>query len=82
MTRLVNAEVRALEESGVRVVSLAPGAEDLAAFGRNLMSGRRRARVFETATRTAKDAVADALLDFQNAVGPASPRVADVAAHA
>jgi NTE family protein len=82
MTRLVNAEVRALEESGVRVVSLAPGAEDLAAFGRNLMSGRRRARVFETATRTAKEAVADALVDFQDAVGPALPRAADVAAHA
>lgn len=71
MTRLVNAEVRALEHAGVRVARLTPAAEDLAAFGRNLMSGRRRALVFETATRTAKDAVADALLDFRRAGEPA-----------
>jgi NTE family protein len=86
MTRLVNGEVCALEQAGVRVARLTPSAEDLAAFGRNLMSGRRRALVFETATRTAKDAVADALLDFalldfQTAGEPASARVVDLAAH-
>ncbi len=82
MTRLVNGEVRALERTGVRVARLTPTAEDLAAFGRNLMSGRRRALVFETATRTAKDAVADALLEFRTAGEPASVRAADIAAHA
>jgi cation diffusion facilitator CzcD-associated flavoprotein CzcO len=46
------------------------------------MSSRRRALVFETATRTAKDAVADALLDFRRAGEPSSARAAYTAAHA
>ena len=66
----------------MRVARLTPSAEDLAAFGRNMMSGRRRPLVFETATRTAKDAVADALLDFQKPGEMPSGRGADIATHA
>lgn len=65
MTGILNREVRALEQAGIRVVRLEPGPEDLAAFGSNMMNPRRRRRVFDTAVRTAKDAVADALLGFR-----------------
>ena len=65
MTRIVNREVRALEQAGIRVVRLEPCAEDLAAFGSNLMSPRRRRRVFDTAANSAKEAVSDALLGLQ-----------------
>jgi NTE family protein len=65
MTGIVNAEVRALEQAGIRVARLEPGSEDIAAFGPNMMSPRRRRRVFDTAARSAKDAVADALLAFE-----------------
>ncbi|HMJ10253.1 MAG TPA: patatin-like phospholipase family protein [Polyangiaceae bacterium] len=67
MTNIVNREVRALEQAGIRVVRLEPGAEDRAAIGSNMMNPKRRRRVFDTATRTAKDAVADALLGFGEA---------------
>jgi NTE family protein len=65
MTRIVNREVRALEQAGIRVARLEPCAEDLAAFGSNLMSPRRRRKVFDTAAHSAKDAVSDALLSFR-----------------
>ncbi len=68
MTGIVNREVRALEHAGVRVARLEPCAEDLAAFGSNLMSPRRRRGVFDTAANSAKDAVSDALLGFRPAV--------------
>ena len=45
---------------------LEPGAEDRAAIGSNMMNPARRRRVFDTAQRTAKDAVADALLGFSD----------------
>ncbi len=64
MTGILNREVRALEQAGIHVVRLEPGPEDLAAFGSNMMNPRRRRRVFDTAVRSAKDAVADALLGF------------------
>jgi NTE family protein len=62
MTRIVNREVRALEQAGIRVARLEPCAEDIAAFGANLMNPGRRRRVFDTAARSAEHAVADALL--------------------
>jgi NTE family protein len=76
MTRIVNREVRALEQAGIRVARLEPCAEDLSAFGSNLMSPRRRRRVFDTAANNAKDAVSDALLGFRQAavVAPSSSR--------
>jgi len=67
MTSIVNREVRALEQAGIRVARLEPCAEDLAAFGSNLMSPRRRRRVFDTAANSAKEAVSDALLGFPHA---------------
>jgi NTE family protein len=75
MTRIVNQQVRALEQAGIRVARLEPCAEDLAAFGSNLMSPRRRRKVFDTAANNAKDAVSDALLGFRGAisVAPSSP---------
>jgi NTE family protein len=63
MTAIVNREVRTLEQAGVRVARLEPSREDLSAFGANLMDPRRRRRVFDTAVRTAKTAVAEALLE-------------------
>jgi NTE family protein len=71
MTRIVNREVRALEQAGIRVARLEPCAEDLAAFGSNLMSPRRRRRVFDTAANSARDAVHDALLGFGAPAAPA-----------
>lgn len=68
MTDIVNREVRALEQAGIRVARLEPGPEDRAAIGSNMMNPKRRRRVFETAVRTAKDAVADALLGFGESV--------------
>lgn len=70
MTRIVNREVHLLEQAGMKVVRLEPGAEDLAAIGSNMMNPKRRRRVFDTAVQTATDAVADALLALRDA--PAS----------
>ena len=40
---------------GTEVLLIEPTAEDHAAMGRNLMSGRRRQQVIETATRTVRE---------------------------
>ena len=61
MTRIVDREVGALENAGIRVIRIDPSNEDIAAFGTNLMNPRRRAGVFETATQTAPRAVELAL---------------------
>ncbi len=61
MTRIVDREVSALQAAGIRVIRIDPSNEDIAVFGTNLMDPRRRARVFETATRTATGAVEKAL---------------------
>ncbi|MFZ5724192.1 MAG: patatin-like phospholipase family protein [Pseudomonadota bacterium] len=66
MTGIVDREVSALEDAGIRVVRLEPGAEDLEAFGFNMMDPARRQRVFATALRTAPETVRHAL-----ATGPA-----------
>lgn len=62
MTRIVNREVRALEQAGIHVARLEPSTDDIAAFGANMMSPRRRRRVFDAAALNAPAAVADALL--------------------
>jgi NTE family protein len=49
--RLVN-EVHKVEATGTRVIVLAPGRDDLAAMGVNLMDPARRQRVLETSLRT------------------------------
>lgn len=61
MTRVVDREVAQLRSAGIRVVRIEPGAEDLRAFGPNLMDPKRRKRVFETALRTAPSTVSQAL---------------------
>lgn len=55
MTRIVDREVEQLHGAGIAVTCLQPGPEDLQAFGSNMMDPRRRARVFETALRTAPE---------------------------
>lgn len=61
MTGIVDREVSALEDAGIRVIRLEPGPEDLEAFGFNMMDPARRRNVFETAMRTAPDNVRAAL---------------------
>lgn len=61
MTGIVDREVSALRQAGVRVIRLEPGPQDLAAIGFNMMDPARRVRVFETALRTTEDAVQQAL---------------------
>ncbi len=63
MTSIVDREIAALKEAGIRVVRLEPGPEDLEAFGFNMMDPSRRRHVFETAMRTAPDNVRRALTD-------------------
>jgi NTE family protein len=53
MTGIVDREIATLCAAGIRVIRLEPGAEDLEAFGYNMMDPRRRRQVFETALRTA-----------------------------
>lgn len=60
MTAIVDREVHALRGSGSRVLRLEPGAEDIAEMGGNMLDVTRRRRVFDTARRTAQDAVAAA----------------------
>lgn len=61
MTAIVDREVALLEQAGIRVIRLEPGAEDLGAIGFNMMDPARRTGVFETAQRTAPAAVRTAL---------------------
>lgn len=61
MTSIVDREVSKLNAAGIRVVRLEPGAEDLQAFGFNMMDPKRRELVFNTACATAPDAVRKAL---------------------
>ena len=50
--RRLGHEAKRLRAEGTEVVLVQPMAEDLAVMGRNLMSGRRRNEVIETAERT------------------------------
>jgi NTE family protein len=61
MTRIVDREVAALRQAGMRVIRLEPGPEDLSAIGYNMMDPARRVQVFETALSTAESAVCAAL---------------------
>ncbi len=51
-------EAEVVRQSGTRVTILAPGPEDLAEMGPNMMDPARRLRVLETARRTAAEALA------------------------
>lgn len=61
MSARLDAEVRALEAAGTRVIRLDATDEDLAAMGANMMDGRRRLGTVETALRTCRAQVAKEL---------------------
>lgn len=61
MTRWLDAEVRAVRATGVRVTVLTPGPADLGAMGGNLMNPRRRERVLDTALATSAGALDEAV---------------------
>ncbi|MCQ9129262.1 patatin-like phospholipase family protein [Streptomyces sp. IBSBF 2807] len=61
MTGILNAECAALRAAGTRVIRVEPTAADLDAMGGNFMDPRRRFAVLETALRTTRATVRDAL---------------------
>ena len=61
MTRIVDREVKQLQQAGKQVIRLEPKAHDLRAIGYNMMDARRRMQVFTTATSYAPNAVMEAL---------------------
>jgi NTE family protein len=52
LTAQLDREVRKIRATGTRVTVITPGPDDLRAFGLNLMDGRRRMAVLETARET------------------------------
>lgn len=61
MTGIVDKEVAALEKAGKTVIRIEPVAEDLKAFGYNMMDPGRRKKVLATALGTTADTVGNAL---------------------
>lgn len=57
--RRLGHEAKRVRAGGTEVVLIQPGEEDLAVLGRNLMSGRRRNEVIDTAIRTVGRALRD-----------------------
>ena len=55
--RRLGSEARRVRAGGTEVVLIQPGSEDLAVIGNNMMSGRRRNEVIDTARRTVARAV-------------------------
>lgn len=58
MTSIVDREISALEQAGIRVIRLEPEADDLRAIGFNMMAPSRRRQVFETALVTTRRQIA------------------------
>ncbi|HET8536589.1 MAG TPA: hypothetical protein VFL73_05345, partial [Solirubrobacteraceae bacterium] len=50
--RRLGHEARKLRDGGTKVLMLQPGADDVKVMGFNMMSGRRRVEVTETAVRS------------------------------
>jgi NTE family protein len=61
MTRGLDREVATLRASGIRVIRVEPGAEELAAMGPNFMNLSRRPATLEAARRVIADRVAEAV---------------------
>jgi NTE family protein len=61
MTGIVDREVSKLEKAGKRVIRLEPNADDLKAFGFNMMDPTRRRQVLDTALVTTAVTVQNAL---------------------
>jgi NTE family protein len=53
VTRRILADIEMLRASGMRVVLVTPGPDDLSAMGANMMNPTRRTEVFDTARETA-----------------------------
>jgi len=66
MTAIVDKEVALLEAAGKKVIRIEPTAEDLAAFGYNMMDPRRRQHVYETSQSTSQRNVHKAILQGLN----------------
>jgi NTE family protein len=58
-TRRLLRDAETVRRSGTAVTLLAPGAEDLAAMGINMMDASRRSAVLEASLRTTAAALAD-----------------------
>ena len=61
MTAIVDKEVAQLEAAGKKVIRIEPTAEDLKAFGYNMMDPRRRELVYQTSQKTSVDNVKKAV---------------------
>ncbi|MDT0573635.1 patatin-like phospholipase family protein [Streptomyces sp. DSM 3412] len=70
MTRTLDAECAALRATGTRVVRIEPDAADLEVMGGNFMDPRRRLTVLETALRTTRAHVREALGEAARAAAP------------
>ena len=66
MTSIVDEEVALLKAAGKKVVRIEPTAEDLDAFGYNMMDPRRRALVYARSQKTSSQNVREAILKGLN----------------
>ena len=66
MTSIVDEEVALLKAAGKKVVRIEPTAEDLDAFGYNMMDPRRRALVYARSQKTSSQNVREAMLKGLN----------------
>lgn len=72
--RRLGYEAKRLRESGTKVVLIQPRDEDLAALGRNLMSGRRRDEVISAALNSVGDALREPeVAELLGALPPGEP---------
>ena len=67
MTAIVDEEVALLEAAGKKVIRIEPTADDLAAFGYNMMDPRRRERVYSASQKSSPDNVKKSILKGLNA---------------
>ena len=74
--RRLGHEARKLREAGTEVLMLQPGADDVKVMGVNMMSGKRRAAVTSTATRSTALALRRLRMDDKSVLPSRSPRAA------
>lgn len=70
MTSVVDREEAILTKAGKRVIRIEPNAQDLAAFGYNMMDPKRRQRVLATALQTTPHTVQAAVAQAEMATAP------------
>lgn len=66
MTEIVDREVALLEAAGKKVIRIEPTADDLQAFGYNMMDPRRRTLVYTSSQKTSPNNVHKAILKGHN----------------